>query len=198
MFVLGIGSYGRDSAVALLDASSIVYALEEEELSRSTGMGGIPRRSIARCLEQVGAKFSDLNLVSIARRPRAAWLREVAIRTSLTFSHPGAADWTRAIGRNARELTQFRQLRRYIGEAIPILQLEHHLCHAASAFHTSDLDRALILTLDESGDMWSGMTSIPQADQIAPLQTLRLPTSPAWSCLRVTELLGLRPHRDEH
>jgi len=198
MLALGIGSYGRDSAVALLDSTSIIEALEEEKLSRSTGTGGIPRRAIDRCLEQANASFSDLSIVGIARLPKAAWFREAAFRLSLTFSHPGAADWTRAIGRNARELTQFRQLRRYIGEAIPILQLEHHLCHAASAFHTSDLDRALILTLDESGDMLSGMIAIGQGEEITPLQTLRFPNSLGWFYSRVTELLGLRPHRDEH
>jgi carbamoyltransferase len=198
MLVLGIGSYGRDSAVALLDATSIVYALEEEKLSRTTGIGGIPRRSIARSLEQMGAKFSDLNLVSIARRPRAAWLREAAFQISLTFSHPGAADWTRAVGRNTRELTQFRHLRRYVGETIPVLQLDHHLCHAVSAFHTSDFDRALILTLDECGDMLSGMIAVGEGEEITPLRTLRFPNSLGWFYSRVTELLGLRAHHDEH
>src|SRR5260370_7289794 len=163
MLALGIGSYGRDSAVALLDSTSIIEALEEEKLSRSTGTGGIPRRAIDRCLEQANASFSDLSIVGIARLPKAAWFREAAFRLSLTFSHPGAADWTRAIGRNARELTQFRQLRRYIGEAIPILQLEHHLCHAASAFHTSDLHRALLLTPHQSPALLSPL--IPTAHQ---------------------------------
>src|SRR5712692_3199778 len=84
MLALGIGSYGRDSAVALLDSTSIIEALEEEKLSRSTGTGGIPRRAIDRCLEQANASFSDLSIVGIARLPKAAWFREAAFRLSLT------------------------------------------------------------------------------------------------------------------
>jgi carbamoyltransferase len=184
--------------VALLDDASILFALEEEKLSRSTGMGGIPRRSIDRALEQVGAKSSDLNLVGVGRRLGATCLREAAFRIGLTFSHVGAADWTRAIGRNARELTQFRHLRRAVGERIPTLPLEHHLCHAASAFYTVDFDRALILTLDESGDMLSGMIALGEGEGITPIRTMRFPNSLGWFYSRVTELLGLRAHHDEH
>jgi carbamoyltransferase len=198
MLFFGVGSFGHDSAVALLDDTSIVAAVEEEKLSRSTGMGGIPRLAMARCLDQAGAKLSDLQLTGIAKRPGAAWVREAAFRLKLMVSRPGAADWTRAIGRNARELTQLRHLRRMLGESVPVAQFEHHLCHAASAFYTSPFDRALIITLDECGDMWAGLVSNGKGEEISPLRALRFPNSVGWFYTRVTELLGLRPHRDEH
>jgi carbamoyltransferase len=198
MLVLGIGSYGRDSAVALFDETSILSALEEEKLSRSAGMGGIPRQAILRCLEQAGARVSDLTLAGIAHRPGAAWSREAYFRLGLTISNPRAADWTRAFGRNIRELTQLRQLQRFLGEGVPTSNFEHHISHAASAFYTSDFDRALILTLDENGDMWSGLISTGQGDEISPIEILHFPNSLGWFYSRVTELLGMRPHRDEH
>lgn len=198
MLFFGVGNFGHDSAVALLDDTSVLAAIEEEKLSRSAGMGGIPRLAMARSLDQAGAKISDLQLTGIAKRPGAAWAREAGFRLALMFSRPSAADWTRAIGRNARELTQLRHLRRSLGESVPVAQFEHHLCHAASAFYTSPFDRALILTLDECGDMWSGLVSNGQGEEISPLQALRFPNSLGWLYTRVTELLGLRPHRDEH
>ena len=39
MLTLGIWAFGRDSSAVLVDDTSIVAAIEEEKLSRSTGMG---------------------------------------------------------------------------------------------------------------------------------------------------------------
>lgn len=196
MIVLGVGSYGRDSAVTLADENSILSALEEEKLSRSSGMGGIPTRSIERCLEQAGARLSEITLAAIARRPVAAWFRETNFRMQLSFSRPGASDWTRSFGRNFRELTQLRHLQSFLAQKTAYF--EHHVCHAASAFYTSDFDRSLIITLDECGDMQSGLISLGSGDEISALASLRFPNSLGWFYSRVTELLGLRPHRDEH
>ena len=196
--MLGIGSYGRNSSVTLADDTSVLFAIEEEKISRSSGMGGIPRRSIELALKQAGVELSDISAVGIARRLRAAWTREAAFRLSLSFSRPRAADWTQAIGRNFRELNQLRELERLLGNRLQLTSFEHHLCHAASAFYTSGFDRSLIITLDENGDMWSGLISTGEGQNISPLESLHFPNSLGWFYSRVTELLGLRSHRDEH
>jgi carbamoyltransferase len=198
MLVLGISSLHRDSAAALFDANSAVAAIEEEKLSRSSGIGGIPRQAIARCLEWQGARLADVTLAALADRPREAAWREVQFNLRLLFSRPRAADWTRAIGRNFRERTQLRQLRRLLNDAPSLVYFDHHHCHAASAFYTSGFDRSLILTLDEGGGMRSGQISLGENGEIRPIRTLRFPNSLGWFYSRVTELLGLRPRHDEH
>src|SRR5260370_27282059 len=102
MLVLGISSLHRDSAAALFDANSAVAAIEEEKLIRSSGVGGIPRQAIARCLELPGVRLSDVTLAALADRPREAALREAEFNLSLLFSHPRAADWTRTGATNVR------------------------------------------------------------------------------------------------
>jgi predicted NodU family carbamoyl transferase len=62
MLTLGIWAFGRDSSAVLVNDSFIVAAVEEEKLSRSTGMGGIPRMAISRCLERRNAKITDIQL----------------------------------------------------------------------------------------------------------------------------------------
>jgi carbamoyltransferase len=171
MRALGIWSYGRSSAAALVDDTSIVAAIEEEKLFRTPGEGGIPRLAIARCLEQCGARPSDISAVAFPRRVARATLREAA---------------------HTRELQQI------FPSSVPLLSLEHHLCHAASAFLPSDFERALVLTLDESGDMCCGLVAIGEGNDLRPLQSLRYPNSLGWFYSRVTELAGLRPRRDEH
>src|ERR1700682_803213 len=198
MLVLGISSLHRDSAAALFDGNSAIAAIEEEKLSRSSGTGGIPRKAIAGCLELQGARLSDVTLAALADRPREAALREAEFNLRLLFSHPRAADWTRTLGRNFRERTQLRQLRGLLGDTPALVYFDHHHCHAASAFYTSGFDRALILTLDEGGEMRSGQISLGENDEIHPVRSLRFPNSLGWCDSRVTELLGLRPDHDEH
>ncbi len=197
MLTLGIWSFGRDSSAVLVDETSIVSAVEEEKLSRSTGMGGIPRLAIARCLEQRNARITDVQLAAFPRRLTVSALREARFRLQRTFSGSGAA-WAHSLGRNFREAAQLRQTRRLYGASTPFLFFEHHLCHAASAYYTSPFERALVLTLDEFGDMRSGSLYLGEGDELRLLQPLRFPNSLGWFYSRVTQLLGLRARRDEH
>ena len=196
MLTLGIWAFGRDSSAVLVDDTSIVAAIEEEKLSRSTGMGGIPRMAIARCLEQGNARISDVQLAAFPRRPTLSALREAGFRLRNVFSGSRAA-WAHALGRNFREAAQVRQLRRLYGVA-SFLFLDHQLCHAASAYFTSPFERALVLTLDERGDMRSGSLYLGEGDELRLLRPLRFPNSLGWFYSCVTELLGFRARRDEH
>jgi carbamoyltransferase len=79
-----------------------------------------------------------------------------------------------------------------------LVNFEHHLCHAASAFFLSPFDRALILTMDEEGDGTSGMIAVGEGTRIRVLRKVPFPHSLAWVYTQVTELLGFNPHREEH
>jgi carbamoyltransferase len=192
MLVLGVASLDRNTAVALLDANSIVAAIEEEKLNRSLGPGIFPRLATTRCLEQHGARVSDLTLAALADLPQEAALRESGLGSRFS------ANRVRKSAVNSRKSTLTRQLRHQLNDAVPLAHFEHHLCHAASAFYTSDLDRALILTLDGGEGSRCGQISLGEGDEIRSLRTLQFPNSLSWFYSRVTALLGLRPHRDEH
>jgi len=196
MLTLGIWAFGRDSSAVLVDDTSIVAAIEEEKLSRSTGMGGIPRMAISRCLEQGNARITDVQLAAFPRRLTLSALREAGFRLRNVFSGSRGA-WAHALGRNFREAAQVRQLRRLYG-VTSFLFLDHQLCHAASAYFTSPFERALVLTLDERGDMRSGSLYLGEGDELRLLRPLRFPNSLGWFYSCVTELLGFRARRDEH
>ena len=196
MLTLGIWAFGRDSTAVLVDDNSVAAAIEEEKLSRSTGMGGIPGMAVSRCLEQRNAKMTDVQLAAFPRRLTLSALREAGFRLRNVFS--GApAPWPHALGRNFREAAQLRQIRR-LYDATSFLFLDHHLCHAASAYYTSPFERALVLTLDERGDMRSGSLYLGKEDELRLLRPLRFPNSLGWFYSCVTQLLGFRARRDEH
>jgi carbamoyltransferase len=189
MLVLGVASLDQNSGVALLDGKTTLAAIEEEKLNRSMASDNVPRLAIARCLEQVGANVSDLTVAALADLPQEARLRESGLGSRFSA--------TRRKARDSRKSTSLRQLRQVL-EGAKLRQFEHHLCHAASTFYTSGFDRALILTLDGGSGSRCGQISLGEGDEIRPLRTLHFPDSLSWFYSRVTQLLGLRPHRDEH
>jgi carbamoyltransferase len=198
MLALGVWSFGRDSSAVLVDESSIVAAIEEEKLSRSSGMGGIPRLAISFCLEQRNARISDVQAAGFPRRLAISAMREAKFRLRAAFSGSSPAGWIRSIGGSFRQAGQVRQIGRLYGASTPFRFFDHHLCHAASAYYTSPFERALVLTLDECGDMRSGSLFLGEGDQLRLIRPLNFPNSLGWFYSHVTQLLGLRAHRDEH
>jgi carbamoyltransferase len=198
MLVLGISDLEHDTATALLDDEGFVAAVEEEKLSRSSASGGIPYLAIERCLQEADATLTDVSLAGVACRPKRAWLRDeegrltafiCPERRSAQRGHQDSLFW---------KLDQLGGFRRFLGPQTPLINFEHHLCHAASAFYPSEFQRALVLTLDQCGDMWSGLLALGEGNTLSILRPLRFPNSLGWFYSRVTESLGFRPGRDEH
>jgi carbamoyltransferase len=178
MHILGISTLGRSSAVALIDDRCVLFAIEEEKLSRQEAPD-IPRLALQRCLHENNLKLSDCRAIALAER---------ASHTAHAPRH------SRPPVRSALQ-QQLQDLLR--GGPRPV-HFEHHLCHAASAYYSSGYDRALVLSLDEGANSLSGMILDGDGDELRPLHHLKFPDSFGWLYSRVTELAGLRPHKDEH
>jgi carbamoyltransferase len=198
MLVLGFSDFERASTVALLHGQQPIAAIEEEKLSRISAHNGLPRLGIDYCLRQAGVRPQDIGAVALTGRPRRAWFREERLRLDVLTTRPDGHAKVWSAGPLVRRVRRVKELRQLFGASVPFLGFEHHLCHASSAFFASPFDRALVLTLDGSGDMWSGLVSLGEGTNLKQLQPLRFPNSLGWLYSRVTELLGFTPGADEH
>jgi len=178
MHILGISTLGRSTAVALLDEHSVQFAIEEEKLSRQE-LTDIPRLALERCLHETHLKISDCRAIALAER---------------TALHAAS----RSRGKRPARTTAQQQLQSLLHGGPRPCHFDHHLCHAASAYYTSGFDRALILSLDEGVNSHPGLIALGDGDEIRPLHTMKFPDSLGWFYSRVTELAGLRSHKDEH
>jgi len=169
---------GRSTAVALIDGHSVQFAIEEEKLSRQES-SEIPRLALDRCLHETHLKISDCRAIALAERSPA---------------HAASRSRRKRPTRTAAE----QQLQNMLRGGPRPSHFDHHLCHAASAYYTSGFDRALILSLDEGVHSHSGLIALGDGDEIRPLHTMKFPDSLGWFYSRVTELAGLRSHKDEH
>lgn len=201
MNILGLSGLAHDSAAALLSDGGILAAMEESKLVRRRMAAGIPRGAIRFCLERAGTGWSGVECVAVASRPVRAWVRQAWMRAKRTPFAPVPSGYyqTKALGELGRELNNGRLLET-LGESpdLRVLHLEHHLCHAASAFYASAFDRALVLTLDEQGDGRSGCVALGEDTRLRVLESIPFPHSPAWIFSQITDLIGFTPHADEH
>ena len=201
MRILGLSSFTHDTSAALLEDGEVRAAMEESKLARSKNSRGLPDAAIQFCLRHAGANWQDLDYVAVSSRPFRGWIRRSAAGARISPMSPVAAAYCQIseAGRLARELGHFRVLRHQNGSRpARIVQFEHHLCHASSAFFLSPFERAVILTMDEEGDGKSASLAVGEGNRIRVRQTIPYPHSLAWLYSQITGLLGFVPHVDEH
>jgi carbamoyltransferase len=197
MYILGISAMSHDSAAALLGDSGIVAAIEEGKLTRNRTIGGVPRAAIQFCFERAGITWSDVAQIAVASRPSRALQRRAGLAPRTPVSRRDFVNKTP--GELGRELDDLRVLKQMAdGVADRVITLDHHLCHAASAFYPSPFERALIVSMDERGNGRAGLVATGEGTLIYELESIPFPHSLAWIYSQFTQLLGFRAHGDEH
>jgi carbamoyltransferase len=214
MIVLGIHD-SQDSGAALFVDGRIVAAVNEERLNRVKLWGGVPVESIRSVLRQGGIEPGEVEVVVLGTRitpnvlarafrdmhqPLRRWNGQFRYILNLFITYQIAARTLRLpemAEAAAARAVMARDLRS-IGLHARLVSADHHHAHAAGAWATSNLDRALVVTVDGLGDGLSVTVSV--GDRRDGLK--RIHAEPAWSDLtlyysRLTEILGFTAIRDE-
>ena len=69
MRVLGISAFYHDSAAAVVEDGRIVAAAQEERFTRKKHDSSFPKKAIAYCLKEAGAKLDELDHVVFYDKP---------------------------------------------------------------------------------------------------------------------------------
>src|ERR1700677_201359 len=200
MLILGLSSlFKNDTAAALVRDGGIEAALENYKLQPNVPRG-IPEAAIQYCLTKGGVTWSDINVVAIAGNPFRGWGRRAFSHRCLSPVAPVATSYQQGkeLSRFAREFTDIRILRQRLQDTHKVVNLDHHSCHAASAFFLSPFDKALILTLDGEGDGKAGVLAVGEGNQIRVHDTMSYSNSIGWVYSQVTNLLGFTPSKEDH
>jgi carbamoyltransferase len=160
--VLGIGcSSFHDPSAALLVDGKLIAAAEEERFTRvKHAFGQNPVNAARWCLETAGLKPSDIDVVAypwsaeIIREKR--W--EYAKRAFSKAPEKAVRSFTKLMELQRKRVGALEATLEAIGldkSKVKIEFVEHHLAHAASAFHFSGFESAAILTADGEGELTS-------------------------------------------
>ena len=195
MYILGLTTLG-DSAATLICDGEIVAAAEEERFSRRKHQSGFPYLAVQYCLDEAGIGIEDVEHVALYWKP---WvLRHKAMQAiksaaySLNMFKARVDRGVVGVGESYLGMFAYpRRIRQRFGPGnFRFHFLEHHQCHAASAFFVSGFDRAAIITWDGTGEDTTTLFSQGNDTQLRVLKRIKLPHSLGQFYSAVTNYVG--------
>ena len=193
MRILGV-NIGHDSSAAIVDDGKIVADVAEERFIRIKHYSGLPLRSIEYCLKAAGVTLDEIDVVAV---PTAGKLPDLNHLFELPPQRQEHSKFRLALNiatriTNTASVKMPLYVERFpLKNSIPIVHVNHHLAHAASAYYTcGSSDRQLILTMDGIGDGSSVCLYRGEAGKIEPLKIFPAGASLGWFYSNVTESLG--------
>src|SRR5438034_4349095 len=145
--ILGVSAFYHDSAAALVVDGAIVAAAQEERFTRVKHDSNFPTHAIDYCLHEAGLQPEDLDYVGFYEKPLTKFER--LLETYLAFAPAGFLSFRMAMPIWLKDKLYLRRLiRRELNapKKLPLVFLDHHESHAASAFFPSPFEEAAILT----------------------------------------------------
>jgi carbamoyltransferase len=176
--ILGISAFYHDSAAALVVDGEVVAAAQEERFSRKKHDERFPAAAVAYCLEEAGLTPEQLDYVAFYDKPFTKFER--LLETYLAHAPSGFRSFLMAMPLWLKDkLFMRRGIRRNLPGATkaPIVFLDHHESHAASAFFASPFDRAAVLTLDGVGEWSTASHGIGEGNRLTLTHHLKFPHS---------------------
>lgn len=216
MFILGIWD-GHDSGVSILKDNKILFAINEERLSRRKLEVTFPEKSIEYSLDYLGLKKEDIEVIALSTSEFAKTLWRIfpLLKENYYLLRRRKKDYSsldsfkRGFKYRATEL-QLDPLSKNISlwatnnklknlgfKDYKLFMYDHHLCHAASAAFTSGSKEALVITIDGIGDTLSGTINTFENSKLERIKTISGKDSFGIFFEHVTNLLNMRELEDE-
>lgn len=214
MIILGINSFFEHPAVALVRDGELVFAIEEERITRIKHGRKYTPYKLYLPFESIGAALRHANLcsadidevaysydpwrhiaaawgcfngkrLSSFREEFAAFVNVLNIKKALQSAHEIPHRYADILKPFDFGRTRFRRW-------------DHHLSHAASAFFCSGFDESLIVVADGSGERACTSIYVGRGRRIEPVASVALPHSLGLFYSFITAHLGFEPFADEY
>ncbi len=190
MIIIGINAFGHDSSASIIINEVLVFAIEEERLTRKKHDGQFPVKSIQACLDFANITIADVDHITFFWKPGLT-IRHIPHYFFKFFDKvPKLLKEQRhfKVEENLGMLNYLKDMYRlpkrirntFEGGARAKFQFhyqEHHLCHAASAFYPSGFYEAAILTVDGAGEWATTLFAHGKGNRLAKLGTVDTPYS---------------------
>lgn len=221
MYTLGINAAFHDSAACLVKDGQLVAAVEDERFTHIKhgkrpipfSAYELPFHAIDYCLQTAGIQLKDVDQIAYSFDP----LQLMEISDNITMPlYPGntpppkkwQSPWDplflQAILNAPQQLRDgfphhLQSRFMHAGDTVSKWQfLDHHLCHAASAFLPSPFDDAAVLTIDGRGETATTTFSVGSGNQLHRISQVDMPHSLGLLYEKMTSYLGFLHSSDEY
>jgi carbamoyltransferase len=218
--ILGIIDSKPSTAAVMIDGK-IVSAISEERLCRMKMANGMPRRAIGLVIEEAGITPDEIEIVAVSQKvlafepeptPWDGWFQDGHSPKARLFANMSSYI-APILGRSPVAWRAHHSAKRFLsrdrlkklpavlgdvyGIRAPVRFYDHHFCHAASAYYTSNFDRALVVTLDGGGDGRSGSVYAGEDGNLSPIASVDSFNSLGNLYSYITALCGFKAEKHE-
>lgn len=175
MNILGINGGVRlgyqDVSAVIISNGKVIAAIEEERVNRvKLSPGRISEKSIEKVLEIAQLSINDIDIVASHGE---TWGEEYQNKLE---------DYFKGV----------------FGYAPKVERVHHHDAHAASTFYASGFEKALVVTIDNSGDGVSTQISIGKGKTLTNIRRFTRPNSLGIYYSMLTQFCGFTRDSDEY
>ena len=198
MIILGINAYHPDSSACILVDGKIKLAIEEERINRIKHWSGFPVLSIKECLLRENISIKDVDFIAINQE----FFSNFFYRISYLISQRPKLDFLiNNFLKKKKRLNILNIIEKEIGspnKRCKLINVEHHLCHVASAVFDSDYEKSVNLSVDGFGDFASLTWGISEKNNIKIHDKILFPHSLGIFYEAFTQFLGFDNYGDEY
>jgi carbamoyltransferase len=205
---------GHNAAAALVEDGKLLFAMQEERLSRVKNQGGLPVLTLdyitGLANARQGANVSREVALGGRNLSLCYWRRDDILRTAGSAA-PNIVGRAKNLARSNAAISDWINQRKWSGIAenlepvmggaeVPVHGIDHHLSHAASAyFGWGKMDEdVLVLTCDGAGDRLCATINIARSGKIRRVAGVDESHSIGALYGKITYLSGMVPMEHEY
>jgi carbamoyltransferase len=198
--ILGINAFHADASAVLLRDGEVVGAIAEERLNRVKHFAGFPAMTVRKLLDMGGIGIGDVDHIAIGRDSTAN------LSHKLGFAVTNLGRIGRLAKQRLENRAQIRDVPSLVAQACEVdpsklraevHNVEHHLCHIASAFLPSGFERSAIASIDGFGDFASTVTAMGEGNGFKVLDRVYFPHSLGILYTSLCQFIGYDRYGDE-
>jgi len=197
-YTLGLNILHADSSACLFKDNKIVFAIEEERVTRIKHDSKFPFESIKLCLKEAQIGISDIDVITINNNPRSS------IFFKIIFSIKNVYNFSLLISkiRNfLKKKTVLKHLKRISNNKFfngKIVHVDHHKSHIYSNFFYNRFKDSVHVSVDGFGDFASTSYGIYEGAEVKIKKKILFPHSLGIFYQAMTQYLGFRNYGDEY
>lgn len=211
MKILGI-SCEHDAGASIVIDGKIIGAINEERFSRKKLYKGFPELSIKAVCEIANLSPRDIDLIAISTLNHVDYIgfkkptliqkigeKFSTIKLIQTLLHLNIISSFIKLIIFVLQCPYRRNLikkLRTLGFSQKVSFLDHHDCHAYSAYYTSGFEDYMVITLDGAGDGFCSKAYIPKSNRLKEVHRVPFYSSPAYYYAYATNLCGFKCGRE--
>lgn len=155
MIILGINGINdifHDASASIVIDGKIVASVEEERFNRIKHTNGVPVNAIKFCLNEAKISIQDVDMIGYYLCGDTLFKNFVAEIVSKYNININKIKHYVKVAFQIKDIIKYIRKKFDFSKDIPCHHLNHHICHAASAYFLSKFHESIILTVDGSGD----------------------------------------------